>query len=64
MKIQLWLEGEESFVDIGLAEVSLVHTPWIMVDVIRVSPNDQMRLNRFTRSIEEPAHFDHLLIRA
>jgi hypothetical protein len=69
VKIQLWLEGEESFIDIGLAEVSLVHTPWIMVDVIRVSPNDRMRLKRFihtppTMHIEEPAPIDHLLIRA
>jgi hypothetical protein len=69
VKIQLWLEGEESFIDIGLAEVSLVHTPWIMVDVIQVSPNDRMRLKRFIHTpaamhIEKPALIDYLLIRA
>jgi hypothetical protein len=69
VKIQLWLEGEESFIDIGLAVVSLVHTPWIMVDVIRVNPNDRMRLKRFIHTpaaghIQKHAHIDHLLIRA
>jgi hypothetical protein len=69
VNVQLWLEGEEAFIDIPLAEVSLVHTPWIMVDVIRVSPNDRMRLKRFIHTpaamhMEKPALIDHLLIRA
>jgi hypothetical protein len=62
--VQLWLEGEEAFIDIRLAVVTRVHQNWITVEVIRVSPNDRMRLKRFTMSIEEPAHIDHLLIRA
>ena len=64
VKVQLWLEGEEAFIDIRLAVVTRVHTPWISVEVFRVSPNDRMRLKRIAMSIEEPAHIDHLLIRA
>ncbi|HEV8619556.1 MAG TPA: hypothetical protein VGQ79_00865 [Nitrospiraceae bacterium] len=69
VKVQLWLEGEEAFIDIGLAVVSLVHTPWIMVDVIRMSPNDRVRLKRFIHTpaamhIKKSALIDHLLIRA
>ena len=69
VKVQLWLEGEEAFVDIRLAEVRRVHKHWIAVDVFQVSPNDRMRLKRFIDApaamhIEEPAFIDHLLIRA
>jgi hypothetical protein len=69
VKVQLWLEGEEAFIDIGLAVVSGVYTPWITVGVIRVSQNDRMRLKRFIHTpagmhIEKPALIDHLLIRA
>ena len=69
VKVQLWLEGEETFIDIRLAVVSGIHTPWITVGVIRVSPNDRMRLRQFIQTspampIEEPALIDHLLIRA
>ena len=69
VKVQLWLEGEEAFIDIRLAEVRGVHKHWITVEVIRVSPNDRMRLKRFIDApaamhIEEPALIDHLLIRA
>jgi len=69
VKVQLWLEGEEAFIDIRLAEVRKVHEHWISVEVIQVSPNDRMRLKRFidapaTMHIEEPALIDHLLIRA
>ncbi len=69
VKVQLWLEGEEAFIDIPLAVVSRVHTPWITVEVIVVSPNDRMRLKRFIAAlaamhIEEPALISHLLIRA
>ena len=52
IKVQLWLEGEEAFIDIPLAVVSTVHTPWITVSVIRVSPTDRLRLKRF---IQTPA---------
>ena len=69
VKVQLWLEGEEAFIDNRLAEVRKVHEHWIAVEVIQVSPNDQVRLKRFidapaTMHIEEPALIDHLLIRA
>jgi hypothetical protein len=63
------LEGEEAFIDIRLAQVRRVHTHWITVEVIQVSPNDRMRLTRFIDAlaaihIEEPALLSHLLIRA
>ena len=69
VKVQLWLEGEEAFIDIRLAEVRRVHAHWIALEVIQVSPNDRMRLKRFidvpaTVHIEESARIDHLLIRA
>src|SRR3990172_7641847 len=64
VKVRLWLEGEEAFIDIRLAEVRRVHKHWIAVEVIRVSPNDRMRLKRFIDDpaalhIEEPALMDH-----
>ena len=69
VKVQLWLEGEEDFVDISLAVVSKVHTPWITVGVIRVSPTERLRLKRFIQThaalhIGKSAHLDQLLIRA
>ncbi|TKS58281.1 MAG: hypothetical protein EWM73_03577 [Nitrospira sp.] len=69
VKVQLWLEGEESFIDIRLAEVRRVHEHWVAVEVIQVSQNDRIRLKRFIDApaamhIEEPALIDHLLIRA
>jgi hypothetical protein len=69
VKVQLWLEGEEAFIDIRLAEVKRVQTHWITVEVIVVSPNDRMRLKQFTDGlaamhIEKPALITHLLIRA
>ncbi len=69
VEVQLWLEGEEAFIDIRLAEVKKVHKHWIGVEVIQVSSEDRMRLKRFLDApaamhIEEPALIDHLLIRA
>ena len=69
VKVQLWLEGEESFIDIRLAEVRRVHEHWVAVEVIQVSQNDRIRLKRFIDApaamhIEEPALIDRLLIRA
>jgi hypothetical protein len=69
VKVQLWLEGEETFIDITLAVVNKVRAPWITVGVIRVSPSDRLRLKRFIQTsaaihIEKPALIDHLLIRA
>ena len=69
MKVQLWLEGEEVFIDIRLAEVRSVHAHWIAVEMIQVSADDRRRLKRFIDApaampIEEPVLLDHLLIRA
>jgi hypothetical protein len=69
VNVQLWLEGEEAFIDIRLGIVTRVHKHWVTVEVIRVSSNDRMRLKRFIHTppampIEEPALIDHLLIRA
>ena len=67
VSVRLWVEGEEAFVDIPLAEIRKVHDHWIAVDVIQVSPSDRMRLKRFidtpaAKHIEVPALID-LLIR-
>ena len=69
VKVQLWLEGEEAFIDIRLAQVRRVHKHWIGVEAIQLSSDDRMRLKRFldaaaTMHLEEPARIDHLLIRA
>jgi hypothetical protein len=69
VKVQLWLESEEAFIDIRLAEVRKVHEHWITVEVIQVSPNDRMRLKRFLDDpaailTEGPTRMGHLLIRA
>ena len=69
VKVQLWLEGEEDFIDISLAVVSKVDTPWITVGVIRVSPTDRLRLKRFIQTlaamhIGKSAQIDQFLIRA
>ena len=69
VKVQLWLEGEEAFIDIRLAEVRRVHLHWITVEVLVMSPNDRMRLNRLVLTpaamyIGKPALINHLHIRA
>ena len=69
VRVQLWLEGEEDFIDIPLAVVSKVHTPWITVGVIRVSPIDRLRVKRFIQTraamhIGKSAQIDQFLIRA
>jgi hypothetical protein len=69
VKVQLWVEGEEPFINIRLAEVRRVYEHWIAVEIIQVSPNDRIRLKRVidpsaAMHIEEPARLSHLLIRA
>jgi hypothetical protein len=69
VKVQLWLESEESFVDIRLAEVRQVRDHWIGLEVIQVSQNDRMKLKRLIDTptamrTDEPAFIDHLLVRA
>ena len=69
VKVQLWVEGEEPFINIRLAEVRRIYEHWIAVEIIQVSPNDRIRLKRVidpssAMHIEEPARLSHLLIRA
>jgi hypothetical protein len=69
VKVQLWLEGEEDFIDSLLAVVSKVHPPWITVAVIRMGQLDRLRLKRFIQTraalhIGNAAHIDQLIIRA
>ena len=69
MKVRLWMEDEEAFVDIQLAEVKKIHKHWIKVEMIHVSQTDRLRLKRCIDTpaamhLEEPAFTDHLLIRA
>ena len=69
VKVQLWLENEEAFIDIRLAEVRRVYEHWIAVDMIRVSPHDRMRLQRFITApgalqMGNPALINPLYIRA
>jgi len=69
VRVRLWLEDDGSFVDIRLAEVTKVHNHWIAVEVIQLSAQDRMRLERFvdTRAAlyrEQPAQINRLLVRA
>jgi hypothetical protein len=69
VKVQMWLEGDEDFVDIPLAVVNKVAPPWIILGVIQVSPNERLRLKRFIQThialhIGMSAHIDQILIRA
>ena len=69
VKVQLWLESEESFVDIRLAEVRQIRDHWIGLEVILMRPNDRMKLKRLIGTLTdmhtgEPAFIDHLLVRA
>ena len=69
VKVRLWVEGGEAFVNIQLAEVKKVHRHWINVEVIHVSQSDRVRLKRCIDSpvamhTKEPARIDQLLIRA
>ncbi|HEY7533265.1 MAG TPA: hypothetical protein VH681_10850 [Nitrospiraceae bacterium] len=69
VNVQLWLVGEEPFIDIRLAEVKKVYEHWIAVEVIKVSQSDRMRLKQFidvpeVTSLDEPTLMDNLLIRA
>ena len=69
VKVRLWVEDEEAFVDIQLAEVKKIHQHWIKVELIHVSHTDRLRLNRCIDTpaathIRESSLIDHLLIRA
>lgn len=69
VKVQLWLEGEEAFVDIQLAKVKKIQKHWIEVELVQVSQNDRIRLKRCidppaSMPMQESLRIDHLLIRA
>lgn len=69
VKVQLWLEGEETFLDIRLAEVRKIQEHWIAVEVIQLNPDDRMRLKQYINvpgiiPIQEAARMNHLFIRA
>ncbi len=69
VNVQLWVEDEETFIDIRLAEVRQVQGHWIAAEVIQVSSNDRMRLKRFIDAhtgidIGGATLINHLLIRA
>jgi hypothetical protein len=69
VNVQLWVDGEETFLDIRLAEVRKVHEHWIKLEMIQMNPNDRMRLKRLINAptgthIGSAALINHLLIRA
>ena len=69
VKVRLWVENDENFIDIRLAEVKNVDHHWITVDVILVNQEDRKRLKQLVDAAAganniESAPIDHLLIRA
>ncbi len=69
VKVRLWWDGEDTFIDISLAEVRKVKKHWIEAEVIQVNPKDRDRLKQLIVAIaggtlESPGMMEHLLIRA
>ena len=69
VKVRLWLEGENTSVHIGLAEVRRIENHWITLEVVQVSRQERARLQRYVESRHtvvrnQPVFIDHLLIRA
>lgn len=69
VKVQLWLEGEETFLDIRLAEVRKIQEHWVAVEVIQLSHNDRDRLKQWINvpgliPLQETVRMNHLFIRA
>ncbi|WP_455370676.1 hypothetical protein [Petrachloros mirabilis] len=69
VKVRLWLEDEEPFIDIRLAEISKINKNWVVVEMISVNQRDRIRLKRLSDSIENdykdhPAIDNYLFIRA
>lgn len=54
VKVRLWLEDEEPFIDIPLAEISKVNKHWVVVEMISMNQKDRQRLQRLSDSIEGP----------
>ena len=69
VKVRLWLEGENTSIQIGLAEVRRIQNHWITLEVVQVSRQERSRLQRYVESRQtvlrnQPVFIDHLLIRA
>lgn len=69
LKVQLWLEGEDTFLDIRLAEVRKIQEHWVAVEVIQLSTEDRMRLKQYITAPgaipnQDAARMNHLFIRA
>lgn len=69
VKVRLWLEDEEPFIDIPLAEISKVNKHWVVVEMISMNQKDRQRLQRLSDSIqggfkENPSVDNYLFIRA
>jgi len=69
VKVRLWLDDENTSINIGLAEVRRVQNHWITVEVIQVGQQERSRLQRYVESRrgtigEKPVLIDHLHIRA
>lgn len=69
VKVRLWWDGEDTFIDISLAEVRKVKKHWIEAEVIQVNPKDRDRLKQLIvalagGTLENPGMMEHLLIRA
>jgi hypothetical protein len=69
VKVRLWLEGENTSIHIGLAEVRRIQNHWITLEVVHVSRHERSRLQRYVESRQtmlrnQPVFIDHLLIRA
>jgi len=69
VKVRLWVEGENTSIHIGLAEVRRIQNHWITLEVVHVSRHERSRLQRYVESRQtmlrnQPVFIDHLLIRA
>ena len=69
VKVRLWLEGENTSIHIGLAEVRRIQNHWITLEVVHVSRHERSRLQRYVESRQtmlrnQPVCIVHLLIRA
>jgi hypothetical protein len=69
VRVRLWLEGESTSVQIGLAEVRRIENHWISLEVVQVSRKERSRLQRYVESRQTvlqdyPVFIDHLLVRA
>jgi hypothetical protein len=50
VKLRLWFPDENAYSMIELAEVQWVKNEWIKIELLLVSPKDQVRLRQFVAS--------------